>query len=79
MAMNSIFEIFNPIGSLFYASSQSALPPFPAEENQFLSITFSSLGPKVSLIFHKMYYLTVLMHFVSIAALIFDPIDYLFH
>ncbi len=52
--MTLIFEIFDLIGSIFYASSRADRPPLLAEKNQFVSITFRYLlGPKVGLIFHQ--------------------------
>ncbi len=40
--MTPVFEIFDPIWSIFYTSTQSDWPPFSAEKNRFVSITFSS-------------------------------------
>ncbi len=50
-----VFEIFYPIGSLFYASSRSDWPPLSAEK---VSLSLSHLvseilGPKVGLMFHQ--------------------------
>ncbi len=66
--MTPILGIFYLIGSLFYTSTQSDWPPLSAEK--------ISLSPKVGLILHQnVYYLTDFKHFVSIYALIFNPID----
>ncbi len=64
------FKIFNLIGSLFYTSTQSDWSSISVEKIG-LSLDLSQLvpdilGPKVGLIFTKMYYLTDLKHFVSI-------------
>ncbi len=82
--MTLICEIFDPIGSILLAPSQSDRPPLSAEKiGLSLSHLVSEiLGPKVGLIFHHvlfMYYLSVMKHFVSILSLIFYPIDPLFH
>ncbi len=68
--------LFDPIGSLLYAS-WSDWPPLSAEKNglSLPHLVPEILGSKVGLIFHKMYYLTVFKHFVSILCLIFNPID----
>ncbi len=67
--MTPIFEIFNPIGSLFYVSSRSHWPLSPVFAEKFgFSLSHlvpEILGPKVDLIFHQ-------MHFVSIFSLIFN-------
>ncbi len=60
--MTPVFEIFNPIGSIFYNSTQS---------DWVIGLSLShlvpeKLGPKVGVIFTKMYYLTDFKHFVSI-------------
>ncbi len=40
--MTTVFEIFNPMGSLFHVLSRSDWPPPPCRKNQFVSNTFSS-------------------------------------
>ncbi len=53
--MTPVFEIFNSIGSLFHASSQSHWPPLSAEKNglSLLHLVPEILGPKFDLIFHQ--------------------------
>ncbi len=53
--MTPVFEIFDPIGSIFYTSTQSDGPPFSAEKiclslSHFLP---EILGPKVGVISHQ--------------------------
>ncbi len=62
---------------LFYISTQSDWPLFPQKK---ISFSLSHLVPeilelKVVYIFTKMYYLPILMHFVSLFSLIFNPIE----
>ncbi len=54
MVMNPIFEMFNPIGSLFYTSSSD----WPLLSTETISLSLSHLvpeilGPKVGVIFHQ--------------------------
>ncbi len=70
-----MFEMFDPIGSLFYAPTWSDCPPLSAGK---VSLSLSHLvpeilGPKFGLMFHQMYYLTLFKHFVSSFSLIFYP------
>ncbi len=53
--MTPVFEIFYPIGSLFYALSRSDRTSLSAEKiSLFLSHLVSEIfGPKFSLIFHQ--------------------------
>ncbi len=77
-----VFEIFDPIGSLIYASSSSDSPPLSAERKSVCLLSHlvpEILGPKVGLIFHHNALLKSFKHFVSIFSLIFNPIDLLFH
>ncbi len=79
--MTPNFEIVDPVESLCYAPARSEWSPLSTER---IGVSLSHLvpeirWPKFGLIIHKMYYLIVLKHFVSIFLLIFDPIDPLFH
>ncbi len=67
--------------ALCYSYVQSDWPALSAEKiGLSLSHLISEiLGHKVGLIFTKMYYLTDFKYFVSISALIFDPLDHLFY
>ncbi len=74
-----MFEMFDPIGSLFYAPTWSDCPPLSAGK---ISLSLSHLvpeilGPKFGLMFHQMYYLTLFKHFVSSFSLIFYPFCFL--
>ncbi len=53
--MTHVFEIFNPIGSIFYTATQSDCPPCSAEK---IGLSLSHLVPeilvpKVGVIFHQ--------------------------
>ncbi len=50
-----VFENFDPIGFLFYASSRSDVPPLSVEiiGLSLLHLVPEILGPKVGLIFHQ--------------------------
>ncbi len=63
--MTPVFIIFDLIGSLFYASSQSDWHPLSAEKSSLslLHLVPEILGPKVVLISTKMFCLTVFKHF----------------
>ncbi len=50
--MTPILGIFNPLGSLFYNSTQSDLPPLSSEKIG-LHLFPEILGLKVGLIFHQ--------------------------
>ncbi len=67
--MTPVFEIFDPIGSIFYTSTQSNWPHFSAEK---IGLSLSHLvpeilGPKVGVIFHQnVLFNRFFKHFISI-------------
>ncbi len=62
--MNPIFEIFHLNRSLFYTSSRADCPPLSADKNglSLSHLVSEILGPKIGLILHISYYLTVFLH-----------------
>ncbi len=79
--MTPVLGIFNPIGSLFYTSTQSDCPLFLQKKIGFsLShLVPEILGPKVGLIFHQNVLFNRFKAFCINFPLIFDPIDPIFH
>ncbi len=52
--MAPFFEVFDPFGSVFYASTRSNLPTFSAFTHSFMSLShLDILGPKVGLTFNQ--------------------------
>ncbi len=64
--MTTVFDIFDPTGSIFYTSTQSYWPSVSAEKNS-LSLSHlvpEILGPKFGVIFHRIVLFNSFKHFV---------------